>query len=160
MAGVGDGKFNPYGTTTRGMIVSILYRLEGEPQPAGVAPFTDVTSDKYYAKAVAWANENGIVSGYDSDTFGPDDNITREQLASMLYRYAQYKGKDVTYDANDLDSFADASKVSAYAVDAVKWAVSEGIISGDRTYINPTAYATRAETASMIMRYNENILLS
>lgn len=160
MAGVGDGKFNPYGTTTRGMIVSILYRLEGEPQPAGVAPFTDVTSDKYYAKAVAWANENGIVSGYDSDTFGPDDNITREQLASMLYRYAQYKGKDVTYDANALDSFADASKVSAYAVDAVKWAVTEGIISGDGTYINPTAYATRAETASMIMRYNENILLS
>ena len=160
MAGVGDGKFNPYGTTTRGMIVSILYRLEGEPQPAGVAPFTDVTSDKYYAKAVAWANENGIVSGYDTDTFGPDDNITREQLASMLYRYAQYKGKDVTYDANALDSFADSYKVSPYAVDAVKWAVSEGIISGDGTYINPTAYATRAETASMIMRYNENILLS
>lgn len=159
MSGVGNGKFDPYGTTTRGMIVSILYRLDGEPQPAGVAPFTDVTSDKYYAKAVAWASENGIVSGYDAYTFGPDDNITREQLASILYRYAAYKGKDVTADADALNGFADASNISSYAVEAVRWAVTEGIISGDGTNINPTSNATRAETASMIMRYNENILL-
>ena len=158
MTGVGEGKFNPYGTTTRGMIVSILYRLEGQPQVTDVAPFTDVTSDKYYAKAVAWANENGIVSGYDASTFGPEDNITREQLASILYRYAAYKGKDVTADANALNKFADASKISVYASEPLKWAVTAGVVSGDGTNINPASNATRAETASMMMRYCENIL--
>ena len=119
------------------------------------APFLDVTADQYYAPAVAWASSNGIVSGYDAQTFGPNDNITREQMASILQRYAQYKGLDVTASGN-LSAFIDAANVSGWATDSVSWAVDQGLISGRGDGIlAPQANATRAEVASILMRYSQ-----
>lgn len=157
MKGTGENLFSPDATTTRGMIVTILYRLEGEPSPTGACPFQDVASGKYYEKAITWAAENGIVSGFSADTFGPDQNITREQMAAILYRYATYKKYDVS-TAGDLSKFPDADKVSSYAVDAMKWANAAGLINGsDDGNLYPAGNATRAQVAAILTRFCKNI---
>lgn len=157
MNGTSENTFSPLDATTRGMVATILYNLEGKPEPEGVAPFLDVTSNMYYAKAIAWASENGIVGGYDAQSFGPDDNVTREQLAAMLYRYAKWKGCDMSVKG-DLNHFTDQAKISDYARDAVAWAVGEGIIRGDdMSKMNPQNFASRAEMASVFTRFNEKI---
>ena len=129
MNGVGDGSmFAPLMNTSRGMIVTILWRMEGQPVPMTANTFKDVEKGAYYEQAVAWAAEKGIVNGY-GDTFGPNDNITREQFATILFRYAQYKGYDVSVgeDTNIL-SYADAFSVSEYAIPAMQWACGAGLI--------------------------------
>lgn len=157
MNGITDTTFGPDNTTTRGMIVTILYRLEGEPD-AAASNFTDVAANMYYADAVAWAQANNIVNGITTTTFGPDNAITREQMAAILYRYAQFKGYDVTA-SNDLSSYTDASRISAYATTAMQWANAEGLITGNTTTtINPIGNATRAEVATILMRFCENIV--
>lgn len=156
MKGTSDTKFSPEQTTTRGMIVTILYRLEKEPS-ASAASFTDVASGKYYSKAVAWASANKIVTGYGDGKFGPNDTITREQMAAILYRYASYKGYDVTKTA-DLSKFTDASQVGVFAKAAMQWANAEGLINGtSTTKLSPKSGATRAEVATILMRFCENI---
>lgn len=156
MNGTSATTFSPSTTTTRGMIVTILYRLEGEPD-AAASSFTDVASNMYYADAINWAAANGIVNGITTTTFGPDNAITREQMAAILYRYAQYKGYDVTA-SNDLGRYTDASQISAYATAAMQWANAEGLITGNTTTtINPIGNATRAEVATILMRFCENI---
>ena len=156
MNGTSNTTFSPNATTSRGMIVTILYRLEGEPDTTA-SSFTDVASGMYYADAVAWAQANSIVTGITETIFAPDQAITREQMAAILYRYAQYKGYDVTA-SNDLSSYTDASRISAYATTAMQWANAEGLITGNTsTTINPTGNATRAEVATILMRFCETV---
>ena len=157
MAGTSDTTFSPNATTTRAMIVTILYRLEGTPAVTGTTAFTDVAAGQYYADAVAWAAQNGIVSGTSATTFSPDGVITREQMAAILYRYAQHKDYDVTAKA-DLSVFTDAAQVSTYATDAMAWANASGLISGtSATTLSPAGSATRAQVATILMRFCENI---
>ena len=157
MSGTSETTFSPNLTTTRGMIVTILYRLEGTPAVTGTTAFTDVAAGQYYADAVAWAAQNGIVSGTSATTFSPDGVITREQMAAILYRYAQHKGYDVTAKA-DLSVFTDAAQVSTYATDAMAWANASGLISGtSATTLSPAGTATRAQVATILMRFCENI---
>ncbi len=157
MNGTSKTTFGPNDSTTRGMIVTVLYRLENEPS-AAAASFTDVVSGQYYTDAVAWANANGIVTGYGNGKFGPNDVVTREQFAAILYRYAQYKKYDVSVgeDTNIL-SYADAQSVSAYAIPAMQWAGGAGIVNGSNGKLNPQNNATRAEVAAMLMRYCEKV---
>lgn len=157
MAGVSETTFGPSIDTTRGMIVTILYRLENEPT-AGTANFNDVASGQYYANAVAWASANNIVSGYGDGNFGPNDAITREQLVAILFRYAEYKGYDLTKRA-DLSAFADETSISEYAVDAMSWANAMGLVSGvSDTMIAPTNRAVRAQVAMIFMSFCEKIV--
>ena len=152
MDGVDSGVFSPNTATTRGMVVTVLYRLYGEPAVRGDSSFTDVAPGAYYADAVAWASNAGIVNGTSGTTFSPNDLVTREQFAAMLYRYMQYTGADTSARAS-LSGFADAGKVSPYAADAVAWAVTEGILNGrSATEIAPQGNCTRAEVAAMITR--------
>lgn len=156
MNGTADNTFSPKANTTRGMVVTVLYRLENQPSTSA-ASFTDVASGAYYANAVAWANANGIVSGYGSGKFGPNDKVTREQLAAILYRYAQYKKYDVS-GANSLDGYADAQSVSSYAVPALQWANAAGVVTGKSgSKLDPKGNAARAEVAAMLMRFCENV---
>lgn len=156
MNGTADNTFSPKAHTTRGMVVTVLYRLENQPSTSA-ASFTDVASGAYYANAVAWANANGIVSGYGSGKFGPNDKVTREQLAAILYRYAQYKKYDVS-GAKSLDGYTDAQSVSSYAVPALQWANAAGVVNGKSgSKLDPKGYATRAEVAAMLMRFCENV---
>ena len=159
MSGMSEDIFAPNTPLTREMLAVILWNLEGNPTPNDVAPFLDVTSDKYYANAIAWANENGIVAGY-GDTFGVGDFITREQFAVMLYNYAQYQGYDVSVgeDTNIL-SYTDAFDISNYAYPAMQWACGAGIINGmgDGT-LAPQGQTTRAEAATMLMNFCENVV--
>lgn len=156
MNGTADNTFSPKANTTRGMVVTVLYRLENQPSTSA-ASFTDVASGAYYANAVAWANANGIVSGYGSGKFGPNDKVTREQLAAILYRYAQYKKYDVS-GANSLDGYTDAQSVSSYAVPALQWANAAGVVTGKSgSKLDPKGNATRAEVAAMLMRFCENV---
>lgn len=151
MMGTGDTTFGTNGTTTRGMLVTILHRLSGEPE-AGMSSFSDVVADKYYAKAVAWAAENRIVSGYGNGIFGPEDSITREQMAAILMNYAEFKDYDVTARA-DLSKYTDADTVSDWARDAMAWANAEGLIQGDGAGLNATGKATRAQVAAILQRF-------
>ena len=156
MNGTADNTFSPKANTTRGMVVTVLYRLENQPSTSA-ASFTDVASGAYYANAVAWANANGIVSGYGSGKFGPNDKVTREQLAAILYRYAQYKKYDVS-GAKSLDGYTDAQSVSSYAVPALQWANAAGVVTGKSgSKLDPKGNATRAEVAAMLMRFCENV---
>ena len=158
MNGTADNTFSPKANTTRGMVVTVLYRLENQPSTSA-ASFTDVASDAYYANAVAWANANGIVSGYGSGKFGPNDKVTREQLAAILYRYAQYKKYDVSVgeDTNIL-SYNDAQSISTYAIPAIQWACGAGVVTGKSgSKLDPKGNATRAEVAAMLMRFCENV---
>lgn len=158
MNGTADNTFSPKANTTRGMVVTVLYRLENQPSTSA-ASFTDVASGAYYANAVAWANANGIVSGYGSGKFGPNDKVTREQLAAILYRYAQYKKYDVSVgeDTNIL-SYNDAQSISSYAIPAIQWACGAGVVTGKSgNKLDPKGNATRAEVAAMLMRFCENV---
>lgn len=156
MNGTADNTFSPKANTTRGMVVTVLYRLENQSSTSA-ASFTDVASGAYYANAVAWANANGIVSGYGSGKFGPNDKVTREQLAAILYRYAQYKKYDVS-GANSLDGYTDVQSVSSYAVPALQWANAAGVVTGKSgSKLDPKGNATRAEVAAMLMRFCENV---
>ena len=157
MNGTSATTFSPDEMTTRAMIVTILHRLEGEPWVNYLLPFTDVTAEQWYTEAVRWAASEGIVTGVSETSFAPDDPVTREQLAAILYRYAQYKGYDVT-DTADLSTYADASQISAYATTAMQWANAGGLITGSTsTTLNPQGNATRAEVAAILMRFCENI---
>jgi len=155
MNGTDAGKFEPNATTTRAMLVTMLHRLENEPA-AAAAKFSDVASGQWFSKAVAWAAANGVVNGYENGTFAPNAAITREQLAAILYRFAQFKGYDVRVKGN-LSSFSDNAQVSDWAKEAMQWAVGAGIINGDNNALKPTGNATRAEVAIMLMRYIENV---
>ena len=137
--------------------MTILYRLEGSPAVTGTSAFVDVPAGQWYTDAVNWAAANQIVKGTSATTFAPNDSITREQMAAILYRYAQYKGYDVTASA-DLSAYTDAAIISSYAVSAMQWAVGEGLINGitDTTLV-PGGSATRAQVAAILMRFCENV---
>ena len=147
--------FSPHGTATRSMMATILWRMEGTPAPKGKNSFTDVEAGKWYADAITWAAENGIFAGYGKDKFGPDDPITREQLAAIFYRYADYKGYDLTVKGNP-DTFKDADKITDYAKTAMQWAVGSGLMKGKSgNLLDPQGTATRAEIAAMLHRFIE-----
>ena len=155
----GDGsldRFNPEGVMTRAMVVTILHRMEGEPKIQAAA-FTDVAAGQWYTEAIAWASAGGIVSGYGSGAFGPNDPITREQLTAILYRYAAGKGYDITARA-DLSGYSDAGQISAYAAEPMSWAKALGLITGmDDGTLAPRAGATRAQTAAILMRFCQGV---
>ncbi len=147
--------FSPHGTATRGMMATILWRMEGSPAPKGKNSFTDVEAGKWYADAITWTAENGIFAGYGKDKFGPDDPITREQLAAIFYRYADYKGYDLTVKGNP-DTFKDADKITDYAKTAMQWTVGSGLVKGKSgNLLDPQGTATRAEIAAMLHRFIE-----
>lgn len=156
-SGTDSRSFSPNASMTRAMLVTVLYRLEGEPTVTGRSSFTDVRSGTYYEKAVIWAAANGIVTGTDSTSFSPDAKVTREQLAAILYRYAQYRKLDTDASAK-LNSFTDADSVSAYASEALGWAVSEGLINGASGKLMPKGDATRAQVAAILHRFVKNVL--
>ena len=156
-SGTDSRSFSPNASMTRAMLVTVLYRLEGEPTVTGRSSFTDVRSGAYYEKAVIWAAANGIVTGTDSTSFSPDAKVTREQLAAILYRYAQYRKLDTDASAK-LNSFTDAGSVSAYASEALGWAVSEGLINGASGKLMPKGDATRAQVAAILHRFVKNVL--
>ena len=153
MNGTGSGAFSPNATITRGMLVTILYRLDGEPTVSGTCPFTDIPSGSYCEKAATWAAANGIISGYGDGRFGPSDAVTREQLAAILYRYAQYKGYDLSGSA-DLTGFTNQGTVGSFARPAMAWANGNGFINGTAGgALAPKGTATRAQTAMILMRF-------
>jgi hypothetical protein len=155
MLGTSKTLFSPHGTAMRGMMATILWRMEGSPVPKGKNSFTDVEAGKWYADAITWTAENGIFAGYGKDKFCPDDPITREQLAAIFYRYADYKGYDLTVKG-DLDKFKDADKITDYAKTAMQWAVGSGLVKGKSgNLLDPQGTATRAEIAAMLHRFIE-----
>ena len=155
MLGTSKTLFSPHGTAMRGMMATILWRMEGSPVPKGKNSFTDVEAGKWYADAITWTAENGIFAGYGKDKFGPGDPITREQLAAIFYRYADYKGYDLTVKG-DLDKFKDADKITDYAKTAMQWAVGSGLVNGKSgNLLDPQGTATRAEIAAMLHRFIE-----
>jgi hypothetical protein len=159
MSGVGNGKFAPKATMTRAQIAQIIYNLEGKPAYSGAPEFADMLSDAWYTDAVAYALENGVMKGYGNGCFGPDDKVTREQLVTILYRYAKLKGVDVSIgeDTNIL-SYDDAFDVSSWAISAMQWACGSGVVtSKTASTLNPADSATRAEIATIIMRYESGI---
>ena len=157
MSGISADRFGPGVATSRGMIVTILYNLEGRPAVSGGSPFDDVKAGEWYADAVIWANGKGIVSGYGGGKFGPNDLITREQFAAILYGYAKSKGYNTEKTA-DLAGYTDISSVSEWAVPAMKWANAECLISGrTQTTLAPKGSATRAEAATILRQFIENV---
>jgi hypothetical protein len=156
MNGTAALMFSPDTNLSRAMIVTILWRLEDEPVISGKNAFNDVSTGQWYSDAIEWANANGIVEGYGNEAFGPNDDITREQLAAILCRYAAWKELD-TSKTTDLSVFTDAWQISVFAQDAMKWANAEGFITGrTATTLVPAGTATRAETAVILMRFMEN----
>ncbi len=156
MNGTGADTFEPDVTTTRAMIVTILYRLEGEPAVSGESPFDDVAEGQWYTDAVIWAAENEIVNGYGDGKFGPTDDITREQFATILYRYEKYKGGGFEGDWEFPLDFVDVDALSDWADEAMHWCVMNGLIEGvgDNT-LDPGGNATRAQAAAILMRFCE-----
>ena len=157
--GYGDGTFRPDETATRAQVVTLLYRIAGEPavDDSKVLPFTDVNPESWYGSALRWAYQNGITTGVSADTFAPDDCVTREQLVSFLARYAKVTGG---YEkvSEDLSSFSDRDRVSSYAVESMQWAVANGLILGTETgKLEPMATATRAQLAAVVARYCQSI---
>ena len=159
MNGMSDSAFGPGATTSRGMIVTILWRLEGQPAPLAPCAFADVKAGSYYEQAIAWAAENGIVNGISSTSFAPDKAITREQFAAILYRYAKdYKGYDVSVgESTNILSYEDAFEISEYAIPALQWACGAGVMNGSDGYLLPTGSATRAQAAALLHRFCENV---
>lgn len=155
MDGVTSTQFAPDATTTRAMVVQILYRMAGSPTVRGSSPFYDVSNGAWYADAVIWAEANDIVNGMTTTTFAPNTAVTREQLATMLYRYAQYRHYNTSAGANtNILSYYDANRISEYAFSALQWACGEGIVDGTGTgYLSPQGQATRAQLAAMLMRF-------
>ena len=156
MNGVENNQFAPNTATNRAMLATILYRLAGEPAVSGDLPFTDVAAGTWYTDAVLWAAQNGIVNGLGENTFAPMNTLTREQLVTMLYRYAEAAGYDVSAAA-DLSGYPDADKVQTYAQEAMSWAVAEGIVEGMDGNLNPAGHATRAQIATILMRFCEGV---
>lgn len=155
-AGTSDTTFSPNAAMTRAMLVTVLYRLEGEPAVSGRSGFSDVTFNSYYEDAVTWAADNGIVNGTSTTTFSPNANVTREQMAAILYRYAQYK-KYNTAASSSLNGFADYATVSGYAVTPMQWSVAEKLVNGSAGKLMPTGNATRAQVAAILHRFVENV---
>lgn len=155
MDGVTSTQFAPDATTTRAMVVQILYRMAGSPTVRGSSPFYDVSNGAWYADAVIWAEANDIVNGMTTTTFAPNTAVTREQLATMLYRYAQYRHYNTSAGANtNILSYYDANRISEYAFSALQWACGEGVMDGTGTgYLSPQGQATRAQLAAMLMRF-------
>ena len=155
---VGDGQFAPNATTNRAMVVTILYRLAGEPAVSGDTAFTDVAAGQWYTDAVLWAAQNGIVNGVSETEFAPAGDLTREQLATVLYRYAQDQGYDVSASA-DLSGYPDAGQIQSWAQDAMTWAVAEGLfLQGfEDDSLQPAGTATRAQIATILMRFCETV---
>ena len=159
MLGTSKTLLSPHGTVTRGMMATILWRMEGSLAPKGENSFTDVEAGRWYADAITWTAENGIFAGYSKDKFGPDDPITREQLTAIFYRYADYKGYKLTVTGN-LDKFEDADKITDYAKMVMQWAVGNGLIKGKtENLLDPQGTATRAEIAAMLHRFVEKAKL-
>ena len=157
MDGVGGNRFAPNSETTRAQLVTILYRLEGQPAVSGDLPFTDVEAGTWYTNAVGWAAQNGIVNGVGDDTFAPGNDLTREQLVTILYRYAETKGYDVSASA-DLAGYPDGEEIQAYAREAMAWAVAENIIQGmEDDTLKPAGNASRAQIATILMRFCEGV---
>ncbi len=153
MNGVGDDKFDPSGKVTRAMVVTVLYRVEGSPAVSSDPSFSDVKSGTWYTDAVRWAKDNEIVNGTSPTTFAPNANITREQLAAIMMRYAKFKHFKIDTD-QDISSYKDASKISAYAVDAMKWANKIGLITGIGDTLQPRGTATREQFAAILHRFD------
>ena len=151
MNGVGNGKFDPSGTTTRAMIVTILWRIAGEPAPKTENTFSDVSAGQWYSDAIAWAAENDVVNGVGNGKFDPDGKITREQMATILFRYAGSLGADTSKRA-ELSGYPDGAQTAAWASDAVQWAVAEKIINGSDGKLLPQGNATRAQVATILYR--------
>ena len=157
MDGVGDGQFAPNATTNRAMVVTILYRLAGEPTVSGQSDFTDVAPGLWYSNAVLWAAQKGIVNGISETQFSPSGDLTREQLATVLYRYAEGMGYDVSASA-DLSGFPDAGDIQSYATQALSWAVAEGLLQGfEDDTLRPQGNATRAQIATILMRFCQTV---
>jgi hypothetical protein len=158
MNGTSATTFSPNDPMTRAMLVTVLYRLEGSPQVTGTNSFSDVKDNQWYTDAVAWASTNHITTGYGISLFGTDDPVTREQMATILHRYSSYKSYDVTR-TTDLSSYTDAPEIGAWALDALKWANASGLITGrTTTTLAPGGTATRAEVATIIMRFVEGVV--
>ncbi|MDR0491460.1 MAG: S-layer homology domain-containing protein, partial [Oscillospiraceae bacterium] len=162
MIGTASDMFSPNNPITRAMIVTILYRMEGSPEVAGGSEFTDVPDGQWYTDAVIWAAENEIVRGYPEGDFRPNDNITREQFATILYGYANYKEFDTSSGGEvELSDYTDADEIHDYAVEPMKWANAEGLITGrTATTLVPLGNATRAEAATIIMRFIESVTIA
>lgn len=159
MSGMDAAAFAPYANTTRAQIAVIFYRMEGSPAVEGENSFTDVvrgSGTAWFYDAVTWAQQNGIMGGYDNSSFAPKDPITREQLAAIFYRYAQYKGYDTTQGGMAIREFGDYESISDYAMSAMAWAVNTGLVKGDSNLLYPNGTATRAEIAAMLHRFVEN----
>ena len=156
MTGTGNYKFNPTGTVTRGTIAQILYAAEGKPAVSGKSQFMDVGNAKWYAEAVKWAADKGLVSGYGNGKFGPENAVTREQMLAIMYKYSEMKGYDLTASAN-LSKFTDQNQISKYAVNAMKWGVAHKVISGTNKGIEPKGNATRAQIAVILQAYDKNV---
>ncbi len=157
MAGTGSDTFGPDLATSRGMIVTILYRMAGSPA-VGACGFTDVAAGQYYTSAIAWAAEKGVVSGYGGGLFGPDDPITREQMTLILQGYARLSGKDVSARA-DLSAYTDAGEISGYAQESMSWARAVGLVNGtSETTLTPSGTATRAQAAVLFQGFCENVM--
>jgi len=157
-AGTSTDTFSPGLPMTRGMFVTVLYRLAGIPEAGQDGGFADVADPSlYYYNAVTWANANNIVTGYTDGTFQPDKAVTREEMAAIMYRYAAYKGGDMTTDSEVYDTYPDTDKVSSYAADALRWAVSQEIIRGSNGGLLPKNTATRAEVAQIIYNYCQTV---
>ena len=158
MEGTTDTTFAPTMNLTRSMIAQVLYNLEERPEAPGAAGFTDVAADAWYADAVNWAAARGIVKGYDTGAFGPEDSVTREQLAAILYRYAQVKGYDTTQGGMAVREFSDSASISDWAQEAMAWAVNAQVLSGKGNgVLDPQGTATRAEVAQMLMNFGEHV---
>ena len=158
MEGTTDTTFAPAMNLTRSMIAQVLYNLEERPEAPGAAGFPDVAADAWYADAVNWAAARGIVKGYDTGAFGPEDSVTREQLAAILYRYAQVKGYDTTRGGMAVREFSDSASISDWAQEAMAWAVNAQVLSGKGNgVLDPQGTATRAEVAQMLMNFGEHV---
>ena len=158
MQGTGQFSFEPYGTVTRGQVVTILYAMSGKPYVLRSSSFRDVSRLDWFGAPVAWAAANGIVAGYGDHRFGPNDNVTREQLVAILYKYTQFKKYDLTMKSTGLDKYPDCASISNYAMIPMLWAVSNGVISGTDRGLEPTASANRAQVTVMMKAYNEHVV--
>ena len=155
--GVDTNRFGVNDNITRADFVTVLYRMEGSPAVSGKSKFPDVqNSSKYYYNAVVWASQNDIVKGYDTGKFCPKESITREQMMAFMYRYASYKGMDMTVkDPNRMDTFSDKDKVSKWAKESVRWAIGNGIINGSGGKIDPKGTALRCQVAQIIYNFSK-----
>lgn len=157
MVGVSDTRFAPNGAMTRGQLMTVLYRMAGEPETKGQSPFADVKAGQYYTEPIAWAFETGIAKGVTATAFAPNAPVTREQMVTFLARYAQLQDMDTT-SSTELD-FTDAGSVSGYAQEPMAWAVETGLVQGmGNGKLNPKGPATRAQMATVLMRFCESIL--